>query len=281
MNENEQNINRLERRLKKWDLIIKTFGTLIIAVIGGSITLIGYKMESSRTASAEHDKVIMAIRDSWVKQKELDLNVGIKMFETLITQFLQKSTAQEGSEAKTQQLLLLRLISFNFQDTPINLRPLYEQLDRQLINKEQKEKLREIAMEVAQRQAFRMTFQNGWQSGKVSVKKDDSIDLAELPYKIKVKDLTKDRLKVELISLGNHDQETPLEFGVDYFDMPLVDNTKLGDKRISVLQLDNDGKKATIRVITFDSYLAADRFDIKEMTKDYEQTNFGMSQPKD
>jgi len=81
--------------------------------------------------------------------------------------------------------------------------------------------------------------------------------------------------------LSNHDQETPLEFGVDYFDMPLVDNTKLGDKRISVLQLDNDGKKAIIRVITFDSYLAADRFDIKEMTKDYEQTNFGMSQPKD
>ena len=281
MNENEQNLNRLERRLKKWDLIVKTFGTLIIAVIGGSITLIGYKMESSRTASAEHDKVIMAIRDSWVKQKELDLNVGIKMFETLITEFLQKSTAQRSSEGKTQQLLLLRLISLNFQDTPINLRPLYEQLDRQLINKEGKVKLREIAMEVAQRQAFRMTFQNGWQSGKVSVKKDDSIDLAELPYKIKVKDLTKEQLKVELISLGNHDQETPLEFGVDYFDMPLVDNTKLGDKRISVLQLDNDGKKAIIRVITFDSYLAADRFDIKEMTKDYEQTNFGMSQPKD
>ena len=281
MNEKEQNVNRLERRLKKWDLIIKTFGTLIIAVIGGSITLIGYKMESSRTASAEHDKAIMAIRDSWVKQKELDLNVGIKMFETLITEFLQKSTAQRSSEAKTQQLLLLRLISLNFQDTPINLRPLYEQLDRQLINKEEKVKLREIAMEVAQRQAFRMTFQNGWQSGKKTVKKDDSIDLAELPYKIKVKDLTKEQLKVELISLGNHDQETPLEFGVDYFDMPLVDNTKLGDKRISVLQLDNDGKKAIIRIITFDSYLAADRFDIKEMTKDYEQTNFGMSQPKD
>ena len=281
MNENEQNLDRLERRLKKWDLIIKTFGALIIAVIGGFITLIGYKMESSRTASAEHDKVIMAIRDSWVKQKELDLSVGMKMFETLITQFLQKSTAQGGSEARTQQLLLLRLISLNFQDTPINLRPLYEQLDRQLVNKEQKIKLREIAMEVAQRQAFRMTFQNGWQSGKVSVKKDDSIDLAELPYKIKVKDLTKDRLKVELVSLDNHDHDTPLEFEVDYFDMPLVNNTKLGDKRISVLQLDNDGKKATIRVITFDSYLAADRFDIKEMTKDYEQTNFGMSQPKD
>ena len=281
MNEKEQNVNRLERRLKKWDLIVKTFGTLIIAVIGGSITLIGYKMESSRTASAEHDKAIMAIRDSWVKQKELDLNVGIKMFETLITEFLQKSTAQRSSEAKTQQLLLLRLISLNFQDTPINLRPLYEQLDRQLINKEEKVKLREIAMEVAQRQAFRMTFQNGWQSGKKTVKKDDSIDLAELPYKIKIKDLTKEQLRVELISLGNHDQETPLEFGVDYFDMPLVDNTKLGDKRISVLQLDNDGKKAIIRVITFDSYLAADRFDIKEMTKDYEQTNFGMSQPKD
>ncbi len=46
-----------------------------------------------------------------------------------------------------------------------------------------------------------------------------------------------------------------------------MDNTKLGPKRVSVMQLDNDGETAKIRVIIFDSYLAADRFDIKEMTK--------------
>jgi hypothetical protein len=275
MNENEPTLDPTQKRLKKWDLVIKSFGTLLIAIIGGFVTVIGYNMESNRTSLAEHNKTIMAIRDSWVKQKELDLNLGIKMFETLITQFMQKTTSEGSDEAKRQQLLLLRLISLNFQDTPINLKPLFEQLDSQLDDKNQKTKLREIAMEVARRQAFRLTFQNGWESGEQSVKKDASVDLQGLPYKIQIIGLSKDQVRVSLLSMDNSEQKVPLEFDVNFFAMPLVDNTKLGPKRVSVMQLENDGATAKIRVIIFDSYLAADRFDIKEMTRQYEQDNLG------
>ena len=277
MNENEPTLDPTHRRLKKWDLGIKSFGTLIIAIIGGFVTVIGYNMESNRTFQAEHNKTIMAIRDSWVKQKELDLNLGVKMFETLISQFMQKTTSEGSDEAKRQQLLLLRLISLNFQDTPINLKPLFEQLDSQLSDNEQKAKLREISMEVARRQAFRLTFQNGWESGEQPVKKDASVDLQGLPYKIQIVGLNKDHIRASLVSLENPEQKVPLEFDVNFFAMPLVDNTKLGPKRVSVMQTANDGETAKIRVIIFDSYLAADRFDIKEMTKQYEQDNLGMT----
>jgi hypothetical protein len=276
MDENDT-LKRTTTRLNKWDLLIKTFGTLIVAAIGGAITVIGYNMESNRVFQSEHNKAITAIRDSWVKQKELDLDLGVKMFQTLISQFIQKSTSQTSPEAQQQQLLLLRLISLNFQDTPINLKPLFEQVDHQLMDKDQKVKLREIAMEVARRQAFRLTFQNGWESGEKPVKRDADVDLMDLPYKIHIKDISKDQVKVALISLENPEQKSPLEFDVNYFAMPLVDNTKLGPKRISVMQVDNDGKTAKIRVIIFDSYLAADRFDIKEMTRQYEQDNLGMT----
>jgi hypothetical protein len=277
MDEKENNLDPSQKRLKKWDLIIKTFGTFMVAIIGGSITIIGYNIETNRVSMAEHNKAIMAIKDSWVKQKELDLNLGVKMFETLITQFVQKSASQGSDETRRQQLLLLRLISLNFQDTPINLKPLFEQVDSQLIDKDQKVKLREIAMEVARRQAFRLTFQNGWESGEKPVKKDAYIDMQDLPYKIQIKDLSKDRVRVSLSSLDPSEQKSPLEFDVNYFAMPLVDNTKLGPKRVSVMQTENDGETAKIRVIIFDSYLAADRFDIKEMTKQYEQDNLGMT----
>ena len=277
MAETENNLDNSQKKLTKWDLIIKTFGTLIVAIIGGFITIIGYNIETNRVSMAEHNKAIMAIKDSWVKQKELDLTLGVKMFETLITQFVQKSASQGSEETREQQLLLLRLISLNFQDTPINLKPLFEQVDSHLIDKDQKIKLREIAMEVSRRQAFRLTFQNGWESGEKPVKKDDSVDLQDLPYKIQIKGLSKDQLKVSLYSVDSSEQKSPLEFDVNYFAMPLVDNTKLGPKRVSVMLLDNDGETAKIRVIIFDSYLAADRFDIKEMTKQYEQDNLGMS----
>ena len=277
MNQNEPTLDPTQKRLRKWDLAIKSFGTLVIAIIGGFVTIIGYNMESNRTFQAEHNKTIMAIRDSWVKQKELDLNLGVKMFETLITQFMQKTTSEGSDEAKRQQLLLLRLISLNFQDTPINLKPLFEQLDSQLSDNDQKAKLREISMEVARRQAFRLTFQNGWESGEKSVKKDASVDLQGLPYKIQIIALSKDKVRVSLVSLESSEQKIPLEFDVNYFAMPLVDNTKLGPKRVSVMQTENDGETAKIRVIIFDSYLAADRFDIKEMTKQYEQDNLGMT----
>lgn len=277
MDENDINLDPTQKRLKKWDLVIKSFGTLIIAIIGGFVTVIGYNMESNRTFQAEHNKTIMAIRDSWVKQKELDLNLGVKMFETLIAQFVQKSASQGSGEGNRQQLLLLRLISLNFQDTPINLKPLFEQLDSQMEDKDQKAKLREIAMEVARRQAFRLTFQNGWESGEKPVKKDAYVDLQGLPYKIQIVGLNKDSVRAALVSLENPEQKVPLEFDVNFFAMPLVDNTKLGPKRVSVMQTENDGATAKIRVIIFDSYLAADRFDIKEMTKQYEQDNLGMT----
>ena len=46
-----------------------------------------------------------------------------------------------------------------------------------------------------------------------------------------------------------------------------TDNTKLGELRVCVLLLGIDGDQATIRVIGFASELAADRFDIKEMSR--------------
>ncbi len=267
--------NNNQKGLKIWDSVNKTLVTILVAGIAGLVSLIGYQMESNRAASAEHNKAITAIRDSWVKQKELDLDLGVRMFQTLLSNFLQSGSSLGKIESRRQQMLLLKLTSFNFQDTPINLRALYEELDGQLANTAEKEELRKIAMDVGRRQAFRLTIQNGWDTGEIPVKAGDEVALREdLPFKIRVNEIRNDQIMVSLIPLDPNRKS--LEFSVDYFVSPLIDNTKLGVYRVSVMRVSNDPANKAIprmRIIVFDSYLAPDRFDIKEKTNDYEKEN--------
>jgi len=236
-------------------------------------------MENNRAASAEHNKAIAAIRDSWVKQKELDLDLGVKMFQTLLANFLQTGGSLGKMASRRQQMLLLKLTSLNFQDTPINLRALYEDLNSQMNDAAEKEELRMIALEVARRQAFRLTIQNGWDTGEIPVKAGDEIALREdLPFKIRVNEVKNDKIMVSLIPLDPN--RKPLNFSVDYFVMPIIDNTKLGIYRVSVMRVVNDPNNQAVprmRIIVFDSFLAPDRFDIKEKTNDYEKENMGIT----
>lgn len=269
----------IPKGFKIWDSINKTLVTILVAGIAGLVSIIGYKMESNRATTAEHNKAIAAIRDSWVKQKELDLDLGVKMFQTLLANFLQTGISLGKIESRRQQMLLLKLTSLNFQDTPINLRALYEDLDGQLTDAAEKEELRKIALDVARRQAFRLTIQNGWDTGEIPVKAGDEITLREdLPFKIRVNEIKNDQIMVSLIPLDPN--RKPLDFAVDYFVMPIIDNTKLGVYRVSVMRVAADPKNKTVprlRIIVFDSYLAPDRFDIKEKTNDYEKENMGIT----
>lgn len=279
MGEPQASGNDTPKGLKIWDSINKTLVTVLVASIAGMVSLIGYKMENNRAASAEHNKAIAAIRDSWVKQKELDLDLGVKMFQTLLANFLQTGGSLGKMASRRQQMLLLKLTSLNFQDTPINLRALYEDLNSQMNDAAEKEELRMIALEVARRQAFRLTIQNGWDTGEIPVKAGDEIALREdLPFKIRVNEVKNDKIMVSLIPLDPN--RKPLNFSVDYFVMPIIDNTKLGIYRVSVMRVVNDPNNQAVprmRIIVFDSFLAPDRFDIKEKTNDYEKENMGIT----
>jgi len=273
----------MEKKLRTWDLIIR--GGLGI-LVAGVVSVVGFKMEnvrvdvaqraeSNRVMIAENNKALLALKDASVKQKEMDMDLGIKMFQTLLTNYLQTSASQEGSARRHQQMLLLNLISLNFQDSPINIKPLFEELDRQAADGAEKQHLREIAMEVARRQAFRLTFLNGVDSGPIEVTEGTILPIANTLAKFKIDKIGKDQIKALLISEATMEKRSLGPFSVGYFDMPLIDNTKLGDMRVSLLLLENDGKTAKVRAIKFDSYLAPDRFDIKELTRSIQANDAG------
>jgi hypothetical protein len=242
------------------DLIVKG---LIGTVISGLIAIYGMKAQQSQQEMAETNRRLQANIEFTSRQKDLDINVGMRMFEILMGHYFQKAETAAGPEGDREKLALLRMIALNFQDVPINLKPLFEQLDSQLADRRGREQLRGIAKEIARRQAFRLTVPSGFDSGPTPVVAGTEMSFPNLPFRIKVERVAQDRVRASLL-LANR---TIGPFSLTYFDMPIIDNVKIGAMRVSLLLQDSDGKTAKIRLIAFDSYLAADRFEVKEYTK--------------
>ena len=158
-----------ENQIKVLDIVVKgVFGTVIV----GMAAVYAHSLQNQRESVQEENRALQATVDLTSRQKEFDVDVGMRLFGTLMTYYFQRNQSAPRPDAVRQQMLLLRLVALNFQDVSIYLKPLFEDLDSQLTDEEVKEKqvLREIAQEVASRQAYRLTVDNGYDSGPMKVK---------------------------------------------------------------------------------------------------------------
>jgi hypothetical protein len=270
-----------DTRWKALDLVVKaTAGALIAA----AVALYGYWIQEEQRRAAEENSQLRALVEFNSAQKTLDVNVGMQLLSKFVDFYLKP--AAETFEANRQTLLMLRLLSLNFQDVPINLKPLFEDLDKRLRDSGQasaaelRDQLIGIAQEVANRQAYRFAFVGGILAKPVSVQEGDEVSFLEqgIPLTLKIVNIAGDHVAVLLKELGS---ANPREFGpfvVSYFDVPMVDNIKL-DKtnRVAVLllKLDKDKNSAQLRLVSFLPDLAIDRFDIKEMTRGFYDRRYG------
>jgi len=271
-----------EKSTSRWDIPVKMLDILVKLLVGGgiaaAITILGWHVEANRQKNAEaahkleqekaeSSRRLEAVRKFQVDQKELDISLGMRMFETLLSYYLKKDKPLVSPEKAQENLMLLRLVALNFQDVPINLKPLFEQLYGELKTAGDRQKLREIPMEVARRQAFRLTMKQGLDTVQ-TVKANQVFSLKDLPFvEARITEIFPDKVMAEFI-LNKERVVGPIE--VSYFDMPLIDNILIGgDYRASLLLLrTKEHESATVRLIAFDSYLAIDRFDIKELVRD-------------
>jgi len=191
-------------------------------------------------------------------------NLGMRLFETLMNHYFQKD---KGSDGLHERILLLRLMALNFQDVPLNFKPLFEQLDAQAPDRTLKESIRDIAREVARRQALRLTLRNGADAGAKTVTVGATVLYPHLQFGYTVERLTEDSVKVQPLIEG----QAMTSFTVSYFDTPIIDNIKLGPKRVSLLLLGSNGQEAQLRLVAFESDLATDRFDIRELSRELSQ----------
>jgi len=252
-----------ENGLKLFDILVKgVFGALIMIVVA----VYGSGVEKARQGEAEANKALQAAIELTSKQKDLDVELGMRMFGTLMNYYFQNDKSEGRSRSVREQMLLLRLVALNFHDVPINLKPLFEELDKQLTDEKDREELKGIAQEVARRQAFRLTVENGFDSGPITVTKSEIIPFTSLLMTVKIEDLGTGFVKASIIS--DTYKDWPIgPFSVSYFDLPIVDNTMLRERRVALILLEAGEQKAKIRFIAFPKHLAVDRFDIKELSR--------------
>ncbi|MBC2711370.1 MAG: hypothetical protein HGJ94_10355 [Desulfosarcina sp.] len=268
---------------KKWkviDLVVKGLGT---ALIGGIVGFYGHgiqkeqnlariRYEEYRDAITNRTERLTTLVEVISKQKDLDVNISMRMFETMFARYFERDDSTNESEKIREQILLLRLIALNFQDVPINLKPLFEELNNHLRLRKNPEdrgfirNLRSISKEVANRQAFRVTFETGFDTGVIEVKSGDKKELKGIDLSLEIGEIRNE--SVELTIIKGKRKIGP--FSVGYFDLPIIDNILIGDEfRASVMLIDTDEgiAKAKVRMVAFQSDLASDRFDVKEMAR--------------
>ncbi len=244
------------------DIIVKLFGAGLITAI---IAFYGNLISNNQQRQTEVNKRLQMLIEISSKQKEFDVNLGVQMLETLMNRYFQIDKSGEGIEKLREKMILLKLIALNLQDVPLNLKPLFEQLDSQLTDSKDRGALREIAKEIARRQTPRLAFPDGFDSGVISVKAGEERSFENFFLKLKVQSVSEDLVRV-ILMLEEGDR-TIGPFSVTYFDIPLMDNTKIGPIRVSLILLNSSADTAELRLIAFPSDLAADRFDIKEMSR--------------
>ena len=256
--------------IKLLDILVKGgFGSLIIA----GVAYYGNSLQEQSRKQEEDSRRLQSSIALISHQKELDVDIGVRLLTTLMSSYFeQRTSAGVRPEAARQQMLLLRLVALNFEDVPIRLKPLFEDLDERLVVPADKQTLRGIAREVAQRQAFRMTSRDAYDSGPREVTMGDSVTIPEMLLTMKIGEVGAAGVSAVVnSSVGGGRSVGP--FWVTYFDQPLVDNILLGDYRVTVLLLSAGAKSATVRIIAFPKHLADDRFDIKEMSRLFQDRN--------
>ena len=246
--------------IKVLDIVVKGG---FVAVIGAMVAYYGQRLQNERAKTEETHRRQQALTDMTNRQKEFDVEVGMRLFSTLISNFFQKDKSTLPSEAVRQQLLSLRLIALNFQEVPIDLKPLFEDLDSQLTTLEERRALRDIAQDIARRQAQRLTVDGGYDSGPKEVKAGDELPFPNLLTTVKIESVSADCVRASIYSKLFAGRSVG-PFRVTYFNTPLVDNTKLGAYRIALVLHSSSEEKAEVRFVAFPKQLAGDRFDIKE-----------------
>lgn len=188
---------------------------------------------------AEQNRKAQIIVQTMGNREKSAADLKAKMFSTLMEHYLKEK------ENPVTQRIILELIGLNFQEN-LRLKPLFEKLESELKdNTEEIYKLRSAAKNMARIEIANIVGSGG-QVCEVELDEGDSTDIGEecmVP------------ITLSLLGIGDGSIEVSTDenvsFSVSYFDMPLVDNTTLGDYIYSVILsgIDLEQKRAKVKVV--------------------------------
>ncbi len=267
-----------DRPVKKdgWEkakVILEPVGGLLTALAVAGLGFYGSRVIESRQALDSNSRLYSELMS---KREESESALRKDMFNSIIGSFLSGGTSAGSLES---QVLNLELLTENFHES-LNLKPLFLHLEREIIRikdttqrQEFQTRLETVAREVTRKQMWVLE-----EAGKKFQRRIDLDTLRNTPGGMELDDDTlavgetlrnfrifaleadlktrslKVRLEVRTLAdtaLASADPNV-VEFWVDFFDFPVIDNIRLShDQRCAVVLNDFEDESADISILEF------------------------------
>ncbi len=220
---------------KNWldlaDIVIKGLATTLVTI---AITYYGISSETKRAEIAEENRNAQIVIQTLSNRESAASDLKARMFDSLMNHYF----VREGSEESITRAreLLLRLIALNFHAN-FNLRPLFDDVNSRLEVSERAE-LRKAAKAIAKIQINSLVAAGGYVCKYRLVSGKTVASMTEpncpLPIELILIEINDNGIRVKTPGSGDDD----LGFQVSYYDMPLVDNSTIGNVTYSLILSD-------------------------------------------
>ena len=248
---------------------------LVTVIVTGGLSLYGRYYENKRAVELEDSrKAEMTIQLINAREKANN-DLRASMFNTLI-EFYQNNSNQMSA------VLLLELVGLNFKDTVL-LKPVFEQLYAdESTSEDQRKALRSASRKIVNDQLSAIRQSRDGEVCRLTLAKGQTgSGWCFPPLRITLLESTNDMVRLRTNSNeGNINEgkstEFGEEFGVNYFDMPMIDytvsSTGQGDVwRYSIVLVKSSEEETIIAIAKLpqDSYSAQMPFRFDELMSDY------------
>jgi hypothetical protein len=258
---------------EKAKVILEPVGGLLTALAVAGLGFYGSRVLESRQALDSNSRLYSELMS---KREESESALRKDMFNSIIGSFLSAGTSAGSLES---QVLNLELLTENFHES-LNLKPLFLHLEREIVRVkdstqrgEFQTRLETVAREVTRKQMWVLE-----EAGKKFQRRIDLDTLRNTPGGMELDDDTlavgetlrnfrifaleadlktrslKVRLEVRTLadtSMASTDPNV-VEFWVDFFDFPVIDNIRLShDQRCAVVLNDFEDESADISILEF------------------------------
>ncbi len=225
----------------KWDKLEIIGKSLAGVLVSAAIAFYGIYSGGNQFKIAEENRKAQIIVQTMGNREAASADLKAKMFSTLMEYYLKK---QDDPVTKR---IILELIGLNFQEH-LRLKPLFEKFEQELgDNTTEIEELRKSAKNMARIEIDNIVGNGGSVCEiKLSLHQLTALDEeCELPISLTLLEVNEVGIRIRT---DENDEEG---FNVNYYDMPLVDNTTLGDYTYSVVLSDAEqqAEKATVKVV--------------------------------
>jgi len=261
-----------------WDkakVILEPVGGLLTAIAVALLGFYGSRLLESRQTLDSNYRLYSELM-SQREQSESALRKD--MFQSIINSFLNPAT--KAGQSVDAQVLNLELLAYNFHES-LNLKPLFLHLEREIetmpdtpARKSFLDRLEQLARDVTRKQMLSLE-----EAGKKfdrpvpfdSLKAnpggilldEDSLTVGDIKRSFRIFALESDpktrslKFRMEVRALGDSLEKIDMEpniveFWVDFYDFPMIDNTRLShDQRAAIVLNNFDENSADITLLEF------------------------------